>query len=156
MSSRGGHMGNPGEYIPEPIDIHVGRKAVELGLITEMQLSDVIARLAADRPEDKDSRSVRAALLRFGLLTQRQMDALRDDTAAVWKKFGKHRIVRTLGKGGMGVVYEAIDADLGRTVALKMLLNGPQTDPKEIAIEEERFVREARLSASLPKHPGIV
>ncbi len=149
-------MGNPGESLPEPVDLHVGRKAVELGLITEMQLSDVVARLAAARPEDKDSRSVRAALLRFGLLTQRQMDALRDDTASVRKKFGKYRIVRTLGKGGMGVVYEAIDADLGRTVALKMLLNGPQTDPKEIAIDEERFVREARLSASLPKHPGIV
>ena len=149
-------MGNPGESCPEPVDIHVGRKAVELGLITEMQLRDVVARLAADKPEDKDSRSLRSALVRFGLLTQRQLEALRDDTASVRKKFGKYRIVRTLGKGGMGVVYEAIDADLGRTVALKMLLNVPQTDPKEIAIEEERFVREARLSASLPKHPGIV
>jgi eukaryotic-like serine/threonine-protein kinase len=149
-------MGNPGESCPEPVDLFVGQKAVELGLITEMQLRDVVARLAADKPEDKDSRSLRSALVKLGLLTQRQMDALRDDTASVRKKFGKYRIVRQLGKGGMGVVYEAIDADLGRTVALKMLLNGPQNDPKEIAIEEERFVREARLSASLPKHPGIV
>ncbi len=149
-------MGNPGESCPEPVDMFVGLKAVELGLITEMQLRDVVARLAADKPEDKECRSLRAALVRFGLLTERQMDALRDDTASIRKKFGKYRIVRQLGKGGMGVVYEAIDADLGRTVALKMLLNGPQTDPKEIAIEEERFVREARLSASLPKHPGIV
>jgi WD40 repeat protein len=149
-------MGNPGESCPEPVDMHVGRKAVELGLITEMQLRDVVVKLSADRPEDKDCRSLRAALVRFGLLTQRQLDALGDDTSSVRKRFGKYRIVRTLGKGGMGVVYEAIDADLGRTVALKMLLNGPQTDPKEIEIEEERFVREARLSASLPKHPGIV
>ena len=63
--------------------MHVGRKAVELGLITEMQLRDVVARLAADKPEDKDTRSLRSALVRFGLLTQRQLEALRDDTAAV-------------------------------------------------------------------------
>jgi hypothetical protein len=148
-------MGTPAETAPEPVDGHVGRQAAELGLITEMQLRDVLARIADPHgPADKP-RTVSEALVKLGLITQRQLEALSTDTSAVRKKLGKYRIVRVLGRGGMGVVYEAIDADLGRTVALKMLASQPG-DPKELAIDEERFVREARLSANLPKHPGIV
>src|SRR5207249_6196314 len=106
---------------------------------------------SADKPK-----TVSEALVRFGLITQRQLEALSTDTASIRKKLGKYRIVRQVGRGGMGVVYEAIDADLGRTVALKMLIATQAADPKEAAIDEERFVREARLSANLPKHPGIV
>jgi WD40 repeat protein len=148
-------MGTPADTAPDPVDGHVGRQAVELGLITEMQLRDVLARIAdpsgADRP-----RTVSEGLVKLGLITQRQLEALSTDTSAVRKRLGKYRIVRLLGRGGMGVVYEAIDSDLGRTVALKMLIATQPGDAKEVAIDEERFVREARLSANLPKHPGIV
>jgi WD40 repeat protein/predicted Ser/Thr protein kinase len=148
-------MGTPADTAPEPVDGHVGRQAVELGLITEMQFRDVLARIADPAgPADKP-KTVSQALVKLGLITQRQLEALSTDTSAIRKKLGKYRIVRVLGRGGMGVVYEAIDADLGRTVALKMLTI-QQGDPKELAIDEERFVREARLSANLPKHPGIV
>ena len=68
---------------------------------------------------------------------------------------GKYRLVRELGRGGMGVVYEAIDSQLNRKVALKLMLSNPNADPKERALEEERFVQEAQLSAKL-KHPNIV
>src|SRR6187455_1172881 len=136
----------------EPDDVHVGQKAVELGLITELQLKDVLARMGqAPAPV-----SLSATLVDLGLLTNRQLLDLTTDTSVVRKKFGKYTIVRQLGRGGMGVVYEAIDADLGRPVALKMLLPSQQTDPQEAAREEERFVREARMCANLPKHPGIV
>ncbi len=148
-------MGTPADAAPDPVDGHVGRQAVELGLITEMQFRDVLARIADPAgPADKP-KTVSQALVKLGLITQRQLEALSTDTSAIRKKLGKYRIVRVLGRGGMGVVYEAIDADLGRTVALKMLAVQPG-DPKELAIDEERFVREARLSANLPKHPGIV
>jgi hypothetical protein len=56
----------------------------------------------------------------------------------------------------MGVVYEAEDRELSRRVALKMLRVTTDADPAELADDEERFVREARLSARLPKHPNIV
>jgi hypothetical protein len=56
----------------------------------------------------------------------------------------------------MGVVYEAEDTELGRRVALKMLLGNPGRDPEETRPEQERFLREGQLHKSLPPHPGIV
>ena len=65
-------------------------------------------------------------------------------------QLGYFSIVRLLGTGGMGEVYEAEDAKLGRSVAIKVL-----TDPILQATDRmARFEREARLLASL-NHPNI-
>ncbi len=61
------------------------------------------------------------------------------------------RVVRTLGQGGMGVVYEAVDLGLQRTVALKKLRAEIADNPRE----RSRFLKEARTVAGL-KHPNIV
>ncbi len=68
---------------------------------------------------------------------------------------GKYEIGKVLGRGGMGVVYEAVDTQLNRRVALKLLLSRPHSDPSHAEAERQRFVREAQLSAQL-KHPNIV
>jgi predicted ATPase/predicted Ser/Thr protein kinase len=63
---------------------------------------------------------------------------------------GRYKILREIGRGGMGVVYEARDEKLERTVAIKVL-------PAQ-AIDQrarERFLREARAAATL-NHPNIV
>ncbi len=67
------------------------------------------------------------------------------------RPFGRYVLRRRLGEGGMGVVYEAWDPDLGRAVALKQLRSRRAAD----AEARERFQREARLAARL-RHNGIV
>src|ERR1044071_4655459 len=66
-------------------------------------------------------------------------------------QLGKYRLVRTLGAGGMGVVWEARDVDLDRAVALKVL--GPALDGNDVA--RARLVREARALARI-HHPNVI
>jgi Protein kinase domain len=63
---------------------------------------------------------------------------------------GPYRIIREIGRGGMGVVYEAEDTRLRRSVALKALPSEYTTDP----VRRERLTREARAAAALT-HPAI-
>lgn len=65
------------------------------------------------------------------------------------REFGRYRIVRALGRGGMGSVYLARDTQLDRLVALKL----PHFDPQADAEMSERFDREARTAANLA-HPN--
>ena len=64
--------------------------------------------------------------------------------------FGGYRLVRLLGKGGMGAVYEAEHLESGRRVALKVLSHSLDS-----AEARARFLREGRLAASI-NHPNSV
>jgi serine/threonine protein kinase len=63
---------------------------------------------------------------------------------------GRFELVRELGRGGFGVVWEAKDRELGRRVAFKAVRAGARRD-----VREERLLREAETAAQL-SHPNIV
>ncbi len=73
-------------------------------------------------------------------------DALPPDTV-----LGEYRLVREIGRGGMGIVYEALQVALGRRVALKVLPGIAALDPLRL----ERFRIETHAAAQL-HHPHIV
>ena len=71
---------------------------------------------------------------------------------ALPETFGRYRILRPLGQGGMGSVYLAHDTQLDRQVALKVPLLG---DDDQLAPDDlKRFLREARAAAAL-LHPNL-
>ncbi|MCA8952973.1 MAG: protein kinase [Planctomycetes bacterium] len=81
----------------------------------------------------------------LGALNQVLLDAVASEPVCI----GPYRIVRRIGAGGMGVVYEAEQRSPRRSVAIKVL-RGPALD----AAEASRFAREAELLGRL-QHPGI-
>jgi len=66
-------------------------------------------------------------------------------------RFGPYEVVGPLGAGGMGEVYRALDARLGREVALKVLPAGASADPQRL----RRFETEARAAGAL-NHPNVL
>jgi tetratricopeptide (TPR) repeat protein len=72
-------------------------------------------------------------------------DRLKDFLSDPGLRIGKYEIVREVGRGGMGIVYEAFDPDLRRTIALKVLKHP----------DRDRLRREAAAAAKL-RHSNIV
>lgn len=79
-----------------------------------------------------------------------QMFQEQRNRSMIGRQMGSYQIVSLLGTGGMGEVYEARDAKLGRNVAIKVLPREFTHDPERLS----RFQREARMLAAL-NHPNI-
>jgi serine/threonine protein kinase len=85
------------------------------------------------------------------LAAQSARDKVVSAAGPVPRRLGKFELVEELGTGSFGYVYRARDAELDRTVAIKILRAGRLASREDV----DRFLREARSAAQL-KHPGIV
>src|SRR5688572_18383724 len=84
-------------------------------------------------------------------LQPRDRSEARTPGALTLEQFGDFRIIREVGRGGMGIVYEAEQISLGRHVALKILPHKALVDART----RKRFAREAKAAAKL-HHTNIV
>ncbi len=75
----------------------------------------------------------------------------REITGQARRRIGRYQLKRKVGQGGMGLVFEAIDPSLGRSVALKLLAGDRLENPTSV----QRFLREAKSAGSF-NHPNIV
>lgn len=100
-----------------------------------------------DRSEPLDPGSSVPRLVR-DLRRAKMREALFGEPPAE-RRIGRYRVLQLLGRGGMGTVLEAMDDDLERPIALKLLHRGVS------AKDQQRLVREARALARL-SHPNVV
>ena len=120
---RRGDRPSLGEYVARHPDL-----AVEIQELFPVLLDMEVARVGGDEPADHSA----------------------GPASRIVDRLGDYRILREVGRGGMGVVYEAEQESLGRRVALKVLASAAST-PQQI----RRFEREARSAARL-HHTNIV
>lgn len=154
-------MNSPADQLAETI-AHSTAPRRELAAILEAYLADLERgervdrdRLLAAHPEWADElRPYLDSLHKLHAAT-RDLRSLRgvpgETTGNGAKQIGDYRILREVGRGGMGVVYEAHQVSLNRRVALKILPFAAVLDERQIA----RFRNEAQAAAQL-HHPNIV
>ena len=122
------------------------KRLVESRMLDESSL-DAAAKLAAD--VSSTAQSVAGQLVERRLLTNWQARALLAGRTTFF--FGKYKLLEQLGRGGMGVVFRAVDVRLQRPVALKVMSRRLVDKPEAVA----RFRREISAAAALD-HPNIV
>jgi len=138
---------------------------LQLNPLLPPKMDDVIGKALE---KDREVRYQHAADLRADLKrVKREMDSLRiAGTLAAQRgkpaaqpnqpaRLGRYQITGGLGEGGMGTVYQGIDPVIGRTVAIKTILQDRLGSPTEAVHLRGRLMREARAAGSLA-HPNIV
>ncbi|HVR73270.1 MAG TPA: serine/threonine-protein kinase [Planctomycetota bacterium] len=151
MSSAGTSDCNAGVAV-KAADVELARLALSRGWITEERMERAL--LEADRCQALGlAKSVEEILVEDGSLTGEGVRSLRDALGLTLKhpRIGDFEIVRRVGIGGTGTVFEACHVRLKQRIALKILFPRLAKDPQST----ERFLREARTLARL-NHPHLV
>ncbi len=139
----------------------LGDLALRKGVLAYGQLERALRRI-----ESGEARDLGEALVALGLLPPERVQGLEEelidtplasgDTTSPtpvlegWSPFGRFRNLTEVARGGMGVIYRAVDPAIGRLVAIKSTLPGIALDRSFL----ERFLREARITGRL-QHPNV-
>ena len=111
-----------------------------------------VEQYASEYPEAAEAlRQILPALEVMGAAPLRSAKNSANEQKPLGQDLGDFRLKREIGRGGMGVVYEAEQLSLGRRVALKVLPFAAMLDKQQL----KRFKNEARAAATLD-HPHIV
>jgi len=89
------------------------------------------------------------------LIARSAAESFMNTGAQPTRQIGRYRVLAELGRGGMGIVYDAVDPVIGRSVAVKVINLRAVTEPGEAETMRERLFQEARSCGQL-FHPGIV
>jgi outer membrane protein assembly factor BamB/predicted Ser/Thr protein kinase len=143
-SSGNSPLESTGEFAPDA-------QAVQLVQVLDQYLEDLRAGKGTSREQLIAAHPELAADLEACLAGLEFIHAAETPAAGRAQVLGDFRILREVGRGGMGAVFEAEQISLGRRVALKILRFGAVSDPTAI----ERFQREAETVAKL-HHTNIV
>jgi predicted Ser/Thr protein kinase len=146
-----GKPSNMPDNVEPTLDAQQSSQAEQLVQALDFYLEELKAgnvpdreQLLADHPEVAEQLETCLAGIDF-------IQSVPTDSEDAPKTLGDFRIIREVGRGGMGAVYEAEQISLGRIVALKVLRFGSVSDPQAL----ERFQREAETVAQL-HHTNIV
>ncbi len=143
-SSGSSPLESTGEYSPDA-------QAVQLVQVLDQYLEDLRTGKGTSREQLIAAHPELAADLEACLAGLEFIHAAESPAAGRMQVLGDFRIIREVGRGGMGAVFEAEQISLGRRVALKILRFGAVSDPAAL----ERFQREAETVAKL-HHTNIV
>ena len=132
-------------------DILIALRAAEEGSISRSELRRLLAILDTWDRGGLQPSSGELLTKQFRVDPTKVRRWEREITGQSQRRIGRYQLRRKVGQGGMGLVFEAHDPNLGRTVALKLLSGERLESPVAI----QRFLREAKSSGSF-NHPNIV
>ena len=143
----------------EPLAELLERVAASLKAGESLSLDEIVGQFPEQEAEIRGLYPTIAAMVEMARDTPGQATTSHDslfEAGSIISRPGRHRlgdfqIIREVGRGGMGVVYEAEQVSLGRRVALKVLPFAAMLDERLL----KRFKNEARAAATL-EHPHIV
>src|SRR5688572_26675266 len=111
-------MGNASGRPEMSRDALIGKLALELHWVTPLQLREALSEQWAEVESGRNrARSLGSILVARGILTEIQLGQLQEqvrESIPAYPPFGKYSVIREIGRGAMGVVYEAEDTELRR------------------------------------------
>lgn len=139
------------ETLRDPMELVASTFMEELRVGQRPRVDDYVTRYPEQAAEIRDLLPMLLAL--EDLKARQELESVKQPLPQQLdiERLGEYRILREIGRGGMGVVFEAINERIGRRVAVKLL---PWRFPSRSRWRKQ-FLREAQLAARL-KHPHIV
>ena len=133
------------ELLRQPLEVMAAEYADKIRVGQLVSIEDYVRRNPELESEIRELFPTIAALEKMKAANNKDQARLATTLPLRLQELGDFEIIREIGRGGMGIVFEAVQRSLGRRVALKVLPKAALLDPKQL----QRFSREAHIAAKL-------